>query len=255
VLLPVILRAFVRASGASGGVVLEGGAEVDRTGRLSTEEDPVTIELGDPGSVVELHGLSAEGDPLSGTLMRSLAAQAQTALENAHLHRMVEQQASTDELTQLANRRRFMETLARELKRVRRFGGDLAVVLADLDDFKAINDQFGHQTGDEVLVAFADVMRAEVRDVDLPARLGGEEFAILLPETSLDGAASLAERIRAGLTEWKLPGRPERTLNVTASFGVSSRRTSDPDADLLLLSDAALYRAKRLGKNRVVAER
>ena len=257
VLLPVILRAFVRASRASGGRMLEAGDEVTRTGGWETATEPFIVELGapsgpDPHRVVELYGIRARPDPVRDALMQSLAAQAQTALENARLHKVVEQQASTDELTQLANRRRFMEVLERERRRIDRFGGSLAVVLADLDDFKRINDRFGHQTGDAVLVMCAEVMRAELRDVDLPARIGGEEFAIVLPETDLDGAISLAERIRGSLGDRRLRVGHGRPLRVTASFGVAAQRAGE-DADLLVLSDAALYRAKRRGKNRVVA--
>ena len=254
VLLPVVLRAFVGASGASGGRVLEAGDEVARTGDWEKAAEPVIVEISgaDPLRVVELYGITAKPDPVRDALMHSLAAQAQTALENARLHEVVEQQASTDELTQLANRRRFMEVLERERRRINRFGGSLAVVLADLDDFKHINDRFGHQAGDAVLVMCAEVMRAELRDVDLPARIGGEEFAIVLPETDLDGAISLAERIRASLEERRLRFGHGRPVRVTASFGVATQRAGE-DADLLVLSDAALYRAKRRGKNRVVA--
>jgi diguanylate cyclase (GGDEF)-like protein len=254
VLLPVILRAFVEASGASSGRLLDSGREIERMGAPSpVDAPPLVVDLGRYGSdskpVIELYGLASESE----TLVESLAVQARTALENAYLHRVVEQQASTDELTQLANRRRFMEALQRERRRADRFGGPLAVVLADLDDFKLVNDGFGHQTGDEVLVAFADLVRSELRDVDLAARLGGEEFAILLPETDLDGAAALAERIRAKLSEHRLEtGGSGPGLRVTASFGVAAHPAGGPGADLLLVSDVALYRAKRLGKNRVI---
>ena len=257
VLLPVILRAFVRASNAAGGRVVEASVEVARWGRWSSVDERSVIALGGapgtgPERLVELYGLPVGSDPVTDALMQSLAAQAQTALENAHLHEVVEQQASTDELTRLPNRRRFMEALHREQRRIERFGGNLAVVLADLDDFKRVNDRFGHQAGDDVLVAFADAVRAELRDIDLPARIGGEEFAILLPETDINGAISLAERIRANLGERRLHLEHARSLRVTASFGVAAQRGGE-DADLLLLSDAALYRAKRRGKNRVVA--
>ena len=257
VLLPVILRAFVRASRASGGRVLEADEEVARTGSWEDAAEPFTVELSappaaDPRRVVELYGITAKPDPVRDALMQSLAAQAQTALENARLHEVVEQQASTDELTQLANRRRFMEVLEREQRRIERFGGNLAVVSADLDDFKRVNDRFGHQAGDAVLVMCAEVMRAELRDVDVAARIGGEEFAIVLPETDLEGAISLAERIRSSLGERRVRVGHGRALHVTASFGVAAQRGGE-DADLLVMSDAALYRAKRRGKNRVVA--
>jgi diguanylate cyclase (GGDEF)-like protein len=259
VLLPVILRAFVEASRASSGRIVDAGIEVARTPTWH-DDDPssaLAVDLGtyegDSNPVVELRGPPNGIDAATRALLRSLAAQARTALDNAYLHKVVERQAVTDELTQLANRRRFMETLGREQRRVERFGGVLSVVLADLDDFKRVNDRFGHKTGDEVLIAFADVIREELREIDLPARLGGEEFAILLPETEIEGATALAERIRAALNDRSLQAPTGRALLVTASFGVASHRPGGTDADLLVLSDLALYEAKKLGKNRVVA--
>src|ERR671925_518323 len=154
-------------------------------------------------------------------------------------------------ITGLANRRRFMEVLTLELKRAERFESPLALLLADLDDFKLVNDRFGHHTGDEALRALSGVFRAGLRDVDLAARLGGEEFAVLLPETDEAGAAGVAERLRAGLERLEIEGPSGASLSLTASFGVAvypEARTSD---ELLTTADAALYRAKADGKNRV----
>jgi diguanylate cyclase (GGDEF)-like protein len=144
-----------------------------------------------------------------------------------------------------------MEVLTLELKRAERFESSLGLVLADLDDFKLVNDRFGHHTGDEALRALSGVFRAGLRDVDLAARLGGEEFAVLLPETDELGAAGVADRLRAELAEVEVQGPGGAALSVTASFGVAvypEARTSD---ELLTLADAALYRAKAEGKNRV----
>src|SRR5437762_981534 len=121
----------------------------------------------------------APGRPFSadeGRLAHWLAAQASIALENARLHRAVEQQAITDHLTGLANRRRFTESLSLEVSRAERFSGTLSLVLADLDDFKRVNDLYGHQVGDQVLRRFAEVMLESVREFDLAVRHGGEEF-------------------------------------------------------------------------------
>jgi diguanylate cyclase (GGDEF)-like protein len=187
----------------------------------------------------------------SSSLARSLAAQATVALENARLHRRVERQAVTDGLTELANRRQLDEALANEIGRVERFGGSLALIYADLDDFKAVNDRHGHQAGDDVLRGFADVLRRTVREIDLPARHGGEEFAVLAPETDIEGALRLAERIRE-----ELASAPVETtagpIAVTASFGVSSFPAEPSAAELFAAADRALYEAKRAGKNRVV---
>ena len=179
-----------------------------------------------------------------------IAAQALIALENAHLHGLVQRQAVTDELTGLANRRRFLSQMETEVARSRRSGSPLAIVLADLDDFKQVNDKYGHEAGDRTLRAFADILREAVRDIDLPVRLGGEEFAILLPDTDLPGGANLAERIRSTLAERQIESGAAR-ISVTASFGVSCFPLAASADDLLVDADRRLYDAKRRGKNRV----
>ena len=134
-----------------------------------------------------------------------LAAQAGIALENARLHDLVQRQAITDDLTGLVNRRRFLEVLDTEVERAAQFGSGLGIVLIDLDDFKGINDRFGHHSGDRVLAAFGGLLQEHIRDVDLAARLGGEEFALLLPEIEGRDAVLVAERLRRSLSE-----RPDR---------------------------------------------
>jgi diguanylate cyclase (GGDEF)-like protein len=180
-----------------------------------------------------------------------LSSQAAIALENARLHDIVQFQAITDELTGLVNRRRFLEALRSEITRGKRLGGRLSVVLADLDGFKLVNDRFGHHAGDEVLIAFADLLRAHGRDVDVAARLGGEEFAILLPETGLDGASTVADRLCRSLAELQIPLGAGEKVTVTASFGVAELGESQSVDGLLRAADSALYRAKEHGKNRV----
>jgi diguanylate cyclase (GGDEF)-like protein len=123
-------------------------------------------------------------------------------------------------------------------------------VLSDLDDFKRVNDVHGHEAGDRALRAFADILREAVRDIDLPVRLGGEEFAVLLPDTDLAGGANLAERIRSTLEKTRVDNG-EDGIRITASFGVSCFPTAASAEDLLLDADRRLYDAKRRGKNRV----
>ncbi len=256
-LLPVILETMIEATGAVGGRLLADGREVARAGSQDEGAEPLTLELG--GEDVGWEGLLVLHPPPGGfsdearELAQWLASQASIALENARLHAIVKQQAVTDALTGLANRRRFIEELAEEVSRAERFGGPLAVVLADLDDFKGVNDRYGHQTGDEVLRAFAAVLRDRLREVDLPARIGGEEFAILLRETDLAGGKALAEQLRARLAGLRLTAPDGRQLAVTASFGVTAYPQAQSEDELLSVADAALYRAKALGKNRVVA--
>ena len=183
-----------------------------------------------------------------------LAEQVVVSIENVGLHETVERQAVTDELTGLFNRRRFQEAMATEVERSKRFGQAVGLVLLDLDDFKAVNDTYGHQQGDLVLREVARVLRERSREIDAPARYGGEELAVVLPGTDLEGAYNLAERVRAGIEELELPLlEGNGALRVTASFGVATLPGSADDTrGLVAAADEALYRAKRAGKNRTV---
>jgi diguanylate cyclase (GGDEF)-like protein len=186
-------------------------------------------------------------------LLEYLAGQAIVSIENASLHETVGRQAVTDELTGLANARAFRSILDRETERSRRFGSPLGLVMVDLDDFKKVNDTHGHQQGDEVLASVAAVLREFSRDIDATARYGGEELAVVLPQTDAEGAALLAERMREAVERLRVPRVGGKgSLRVTASFGVASVPESALGAEeLVAAADAALYRAKRGGKNRV----
>jgi two-component system, cell cycle response regulator len=254
-LLNVIVESAVEATGAAGGRLVVDGQEQARAGDPDHGGRPLVIPLGPDGSehaMLLLTPAGADFGDQSRELALWLGSQAAVALENVRLHRIVERQASTDGLTDLANRRHFEETLAGEISRAERFGGTLALVLADLDDFKKVNDRYGHQAGDDVLREFAEVLRETVRDIDLAARYGGEEFAVLLPQTDLEGAERLAERVREAMAERRLPFLPLTAFTVTASFGVAAYPEAvTPDA-LFAAADEALYRAKSAGKNCVV---
>lgn len=254
-LLPVILEVTVDATGASGGRVLEGDRELAWLGQ-PTAEEPLELELGPSVDGKELRllvypppgGLPQEALELADWLV----SQAAIALENARLHHVVRRQAITDELTGLVNRRRFMEALDAEIARTQRLRSNVSLMLADLDDFKRINDRFGHPAGDEALRVFAEVLRAELREIDVAARLGGEEFAVLLPETDLEGALAVAERLRERVGERPVLDDHGTPVHLTASIGVAEYTTGSRD-DLLRRADAGLYRAKQEGKNRVAA--
>ena len=166
--------------------------------------------------------------------------------------RRVASQAATDGLTGLANRRSFDDELALEWRRAERVGDSLALLLIDLDNFKSVNDDHGHQAGDAVLRRVGAIFDSGARQVDLAARYGGEEFALLAPETDTLGATKLAERLRADLegATIALPNGGE--LSVTASFGVAVKGELERPEDLVAAADEALYEAKRNGKNRVV---
>jgi diguanylate cyclase (GGDEF)-like protein len=185
-------------------------------------------------------------------MLRSLAAQATLALENVDLHLQVSRQAVTDELTGLANHGRFQELLGYELEQVRRYGHPLGLIMLDIDDFKGINDTHGHQQGDVVLRNVARVVADNSREADYPARYGGEEMALILPHTDVEGTYAIAERIRTAIEALRIP-RKDRggTLRITASLGVIASSDGEKD-ELIAEADAALYEAKRLGKNRTV---
>ncbi len=156
--------------------------------------------------------------------------------------------ASTDPLTGLANRRAFFDTLEIEVARSRRYARPLALLMIDVDGLRAVNDTRGHPAGDKLLAALAAILREGVREVDLPARYGGDEFAVLLPETTLDGAAIAAERLRVAVAGASF----DDGLALTLSLGVAATPPLDPEGEnLVAQADAALYRAKNSGGNRV----
>ncbi len=182
-----------------------------------------------------------------------LAGQVSSSIENIALHELVSEQAMTDGLTGLSNNRRMRELISKEAARAERFGHEMSLIMIDVDDFKQINDTYGHPQGDKVLRMVGRVLQFESRGIDEPARYGGEEFAVALPETGLEGALDLAERVRARIESEQVPrpggGDP---VNVTASIGAASMPGSaDRGEKLIAAADAALYEAKRAGKNRV----
>jgi len=156
----------------------------------------------------------------------------------------------TDILTGLPNRRGFEEQLQDAISRCNRHGETGALIMIDIDNFKDVNDQFGHEVGDRVLQEFSQRMRGAIRLSDRPARWGGEEFAIVLPLTGMDEALEMAERLRSTMADYPFP----ESGSLSASFGVTVIRPDDDIAEAVLRADRALYTAKRLGRNRVASE-
>jgi len=179
-----------------------------------------------------------------------LRARVRAALRTKHLQDLLIKYAQIDPVTELWNRRALMDRLQQEWSRIERHGGSLAFIMADVDHFKRINDRFGHHVGDRVLKEIAAGLVKHCRKADFPARFGGEEFSVVVPNSSADGAAALAERCREEI------GRPNvdcdgRSGGVTVSFGVSDSKSASSPQELMDQADEALYRAKELGRNRV----
>ena len=191
--------------------------------------------------------------PTDAKNLRLLGVMAARALETVWEIEEINRRARTDALTGLANRQQFEERLSRIVMETNRFGGSCTLVVIDIDRFKHVNDTYGHQVGDEVLRRVAAALQQEVRNVDLCARYGGEEMAVLLPQTDLAGGCQLAERLRTAVSAlpFVIGGRE---IPVTISLGVATYPEGARDRDeLFTAADRALYGAKRGGRNLVVA--
>ena len=207
---------------------------------------------GEPlGAVAAWHPDPARFGTRELELLRDLRSIAPPPLRGTLRLDQVEQRASTDALTGLPNRATFESRMATAGAYFERYSRPFAILMLDVDFFKKFNDEHGHEVGDRVLKHVADLLRSSVRDVDLPARLGGEEFVVLMPETPLKHAGDAAERIRRSIEARPLISNG-RALRITASVGVAAcpESTSTP-GDVLRLADESLYRAKASGRNRV----
>ncbi|MGM0519715.1 MAG: diguanylate cyclase [Campylobacterota bacterium] len=163
---------------------------------------------------------------------------------------LLEYQATHDSLTGLNNRNKFNEIFEKEIRRGFRYDNDLSLIIFDLDRFKDVNDEYGHQVGDEVLKDITQIVLASVREHDFVVRWGGEEFLILLPETDSMGAQKVANKVRKAIENKKVSSKD---VQITSSFGVSTLKLDDDQNRLLRRADKALYQAKNQGRNKVVA--
>lgn len=212
---------------------------------------PLMLDGKAMGAVVAWHPEPARFGEREMEIVRMVCSVAPLPMRSARRFEALDQRASTDPLTGLPNRSQFESRLAALSGYFDRYARPFSVVALDVDHFKKFNDTWGHEAGDRVLQHVAELLKATVRDVDLPARIGGEEFVVLLPETGLRQAAEAAERIRRTLESRQVMWNGH-ALSVTASIGVSAVPDCTPTpADALGQADAALYRAKEAGRNRV----
>jgi diguanylate cyclase (GGDEF)-like protein len=162
--------------------------------------------------------------------------------------------SNTDPMTGASNRRHFMPLLRQEIIRGQRTGHRISLLMLDIDHFKKINDTYGHPTGDSVICMLAEICRKESRQIDVVARLGGEEFAVLLPETAMQEALAVAERIRVAAETRLVKSTEGAEFHFTVSIGIAEQRQDTrSEEELIGIADAALYQAKTSGRNRVVS--
>ena len=187
-----------------------------------------------------------DGDPES---LESVADICATAIQNAHYVERVKQLAYLDGLTGIFNRRFFELRILEEIERARRYGSGMAVIMADIDQFKHLNDEFGHLLGDEVLRQVSSLFHQQLRKIDVVCRYGGEEFGVLLTQVNADHAMSVAQKLRTTVENWQFPGVPQ---TVTFSAGVAAHPEHGTTRDeLVRAADSALYTAKQSGRNRI----
>ena len=212
------------------------------------------IEIGDTriGALHLIRKVDKQFTEHEHNLVSMLVSTMTLALRNSEIHREVKELATTDSLTGLFNNRYFHESLSRTFKSTMRYQNPVSLLMIDVDNFKHINDQYGHQAGDAVLQEISNRLIRSLREIDVPARYGGDEIAIILPETSVEQAFLAAKRLKRVLEEEPIFFK-EQYINVTASFGVASCPSPSIKSveDVVAVADKALYNAKKYGRNRI----
>jgi len=209
--------------------------------------DPKDVRLG-----AEMGALGFITDPSD---LNLLLARSRTLLDFRSYLDTCEEAAFTDHLTGLANRRRFEPQLRSEIERTARYGHPFCLLLVDIDDFKRVNDTFGHKVGDLAISHLAKTLQEGIRSTDLAARIGGDEFALLLPETEVPRALEIGERLRQAVKATEIPTADSLTTTITASFGITeSLAGAQTMVELLDCADKALYEAKNQGGDRVIKD-
>ena len=205
------------------------------------------IRAADTGEIKDIHSI-ATYDPNSQTVFGVIQDISDRKLIEHELERL----AQTDTLTGILNRRHFMLLAEQELSRTARYDGEMSVLMIDIDHFKVVNDTYGHHAGDLVLQELGRVFRQEMREVDFAGRIGGEEFSVVLPQTTMANALEAAERLRRAVEQTKVPLEQGLPIVMTVSIGVASLQDPKTNIDTLLgQADTALYEAKHQGRNRV----
>jgi two-component system, cell cycle response regulator len=211
------------------------------------------------GAVVVLERMASAAEPKLTGLMELMATALEgpaVALDHALTLQRAEALSVTDDLTQLYNSRYLKQVLRREVKRASRSGRPLSLLFIDLDGFKAVNDTHGHLTGSQTLVEAAAVIRRSARETDVVARFGGDEFALILPDTGAEGAAAVADRIRERVEEHRFLVGESLAIRLTVSVGVGTLPDVAGSAEeLIRAADQAMYRVKDSGKNGVFIAR
>lgn len=195
----------------------------------------------------KIHKMTIELKSYHERLQQMLAELEMENTERKHAVEELERLSETDPLTSVYNRRKFNDILASEVERSKRYSTGLSIIMCDIDHFKKINDQFGHDVGDNALKVFSSTINNNIREVDMFARWGGEEFMILMPNTNAEVAKAVAEKLRQIVEDTEI----KKVNTFTASFGVADLNQEDTAESLLKRVDEALYKAKNSGRNKV----